>query len=92
VLPNSAEDCAEPGRVDYSKAFVYDTALTTGSVSVEILNPRQNRPTAISGTGSPFDCNAFVGENAPGTLMIPLAITDIDTIQADAANYATIDD
>jgi hypothetical protein len=90
--PLSAEECAEPGRVDFSKAFVYDLALTTGQATAEITNARQGGTQVISATGSPFDCQNFVGEDLPGVLVIPLTITDINIIGGDAANVAVLDD
>jgi hypothetical protein len=90
--PLSAEECAEPGRVDYTKAFVYDLALTTGTATTEITNARQGVTQTIEETGAPFDCANFVGEDLAGTLVIPLTITDVDIINGDAANVAILDD
>lgn len=91
-LPLSAEECADTTRVDYSKGFVYDLALTTGQAHAEITRERLTGNTQqITVTGQPFDCTGFVGENAPGVLVMPLDITDIPNV-GDAANVAKLVD
>src|SRR5207244_794394 len=40
-LPNSADDCNKPGMVDYSKGFMFDLALTTGTVTATVQHPRR---------------------------------------------------
>ncbi len=77
-LPNSAEDCQVPGMVDYSKAFIFDMmAITTGSATATVENPRQNNPATITRTGQPFDCSAFTGSGGPGVLLAPFILSDV---------------
>jgi len=76
-LPNSAEDCQVPGMVDYSKAFMFDLAITTGSVTATVEHPRQNNPATITRTGQPFDCSAFTGSGGPGVLLAPFILSDV---------------
>ena len=76
-LPNSAEDCAVPGMVDYTKAYVFDLALSTGTVTATVENPRQNNPATITRTGQPFDCDHFTGTGGPGVLLAPFILSDV---------------
>jgi len=77
-LPNSAEDCQVPGMVDYSKAFIFDMmAITTGSATATVENPRQNNPATITRTGQPFDCSSFTGTGGPGLLLVPFILSDV---------------
>ena len=76
-LPNSADDCNKPGMVDYSKGFLFDLALTTGTVTATVQNPRQGNPATITKTGQPFDCSAFTGTGGPGVLLAPFILSDV---------------
>ena len=76
-LPNSADDCNKPGMVDYSKGFMFDLALTTGTVTATVQNPRQGNPATITRTGQPFDCSAFTGTGGPGVLLTPFILSDV---------------
>jgi hypothetical protein len=88
---NSAVDCADPSKVDYSRVTPSVRGLTTGSLLAEIVNPLRGGTVAITKIGQPFSCTAWTTENGNGIL--EMAILGVDDEQAgDIANIVQIDD
>jgi hypothetical protein len=87
---DSPDDCADPTKVDYGVATAGTLALTTGTSTVTITEPRQGgaNPT-ITRTGAPFDCASWM-EDAAG--IVEIGIPAFDTILGDAANMLQLDD
>jgi hypothetical protein len=75
----SAADCADPTKVDFSKALIVTSgASTTGTAISRIINPKPGSlggGMEVSRTGEPFDCSNFV-EDGPGILETPTAVYD----------------
>jgi hypothetical protein len=87
----SADDCANPQKVNYSVIRPSFHGLTTGSLRSEIVNPIQGGIVGITRVGQPFNCSAWTTEDGPGTL--EMAILGVDTGRVgDVANIAQIDD
>ena len=86
----SAADCADPSKVNYAVGQSGATAITTGTATVTITEPRQGGAAAtVSHTGQPFSCAAWAVDG-PG--IVELGIVAFDTSFGDAANIAQLDD
>jgi hypothetical protein len=92
----SAVDCTDPAKVNLDSLDPDTRVLSTGTTTVQVINPRAGSPgnADVTKTGMPFSCASWT-EDGPGILLTGVFGLDAGptpTVIWDTANIIQIDD